>query len=153
MIVSLDLHEIEMAVQVGLRRRLETLRQGLKDAHGFGGEHPWELDIQGAAAELALAKFLGRYWDGSVNTMKRGDVGQLQVRSTDRANGSLIIRSNDSDDDYFVLVTGSIPQFNVRGWIKGSDAKVAEYEKAPNGRPPAWFVPQHVLIPLAASDE
>ena len=32
--VHLDLHEIEMAVQVGARRRLEALRLDMKDRHG-----------------------------------------------------------------------------------------------------------------------
>lgn len=152
MLVTLELHEIEMAVQVGLRRRLEALRAGMRDRHGFGGDNPWEGDIQGAAAELAVAKHLGRYWDGSVNTFKRGDVGEVQVRSTPRKDGSLIVRRSDSDTDHFILVTGAIPEFNVIGWISGAAAKSDEFKKSPNGRPPAWFVPQRALhkFPTAA---
>lgn len=148
MLVTLDLFEIEMAAHVGLRRRLEALRVGLRDRHGYQGEDPWEGDIQGAAAELAVAKKLGRYWDGSVNTFKRGDVGAAQVRSTPRRDGSLIVRSNDSEDDFYILVTGAIPEFNVVGYIRGADAKADRFRRAPAGRPAAWFVPQSALHAL-----
>ncbi len=139
--VKLFPHEIEMAALVGLRRRMESLN--FKDTSQ--GKHLWEQDIQGAAAELAVAKHLNRYWDGSVNTYKRGDVGFLQVRSTPLLDGSLIVREGDADNDVFVLVVGSIPTFRVVGSISARDAKDTSFRRAPNGRPAAYFVPQSAL--------
>lgn len=147
--VVLERHEIEMAAVVGVRRRTASLDRCV-DRHGYQGTNAWEQDIQGAAAELAVAKATRRYWDGSFDTFKRGDVGQIQVRSTKRPDGSLIVRPSDSDLDIFFLVVGEIPEFTVVGWIKAQDAKQERYEKAPGGRPPAYFVPQADLTPVVA---
>lgn len=145
--VVLERHEIEMVAAVGVRRRCASLDR-LADRHGYNGENAWEQDIQAAAAELAVAKVINRYWDGSFDTYKRGDVGSLQVRSTKRPDGSLIVRPDDPDDAVYFLVVGEIPEFTVIGWIKGQDAKQERYERAPGGRPPAFFVPQDDLVSL-----
>ncbi len=145
--VKLLPHEIEMAAQVGIRRRLESLN--FTDRYGYLGKDAWEQDIQAAAGELAVAKCLGLYWDGSVNTLKRGDVGRLQVRSTSLPNGSLIVREGDTGDDLFVLVIGSIPFFRVVGSMYARDAKSDTFRRAPNGRPAAYFVPQSALTPCS----
>jgi hypothetical protein len=146
-LVTLDLHEIEMAAQVGLRRRMESLRDGRKDQHGFDGACPFEVDIQAAAAECAFAKLRNRYWDGSFNTMKRGDVGDVQVRWS-RDKPCLIIRPSDDLDSFFVFVTGEIPTFDVHGWAKAKTVAVDDHWRMPNGRPGAWFVPKDMLAPF-----
>lgn len=145
--VVLERHEIEMVAAVGVRRRCASLDR-LADRHGYSGENAWEQDIQGAAAELAVAKATNRYWDGSFNTYKRGDVGSVQVRSTKRPDGCLIVRPSDPADAVYFLVVGEIPEFTVVGWIMGENAKLERFEKAPGGRPPAFFVPQRYLTPI-----
>lgn len=144
--LTLDPHELQIAAFIGCRRRIETLKGSLKDAHGFDGGGAWDIDVMGAAAEMALAKMLNIYWCGDVNTFKLPDVGSLQVRSTSLNNGSLIVRQNDSDNDTFVLMLFQRPStFCFGGWMKGVDAAQRKYRRAPNGRPPAFFVPQEDL--------
>lgn len=136
-----------MAKTIGGLRRIESIKQGLKDAHGYDGSSVWDTDIEGAAAELAYCKFRGQYWGGHVNNYKEADVGRLvQVRFTKYQNGNLIVRKNDSDDHYYVLVTGCIPRFTVVGWIKGDDAKNEQWLSTKgNNREAAYFVPQSAL--------
>lgn len=144
--VILTQAEIEIAAAVGRLRRVESIRQGLIPAHGFDGHGYWDIDIEGAGAELAYAKSRGRYWGGCVNTFKGADVGtNVQIRSTKRKDGCLIVRDDDPEDHYFVLVTGEIPKFRVVGWMLGEDAKQERWAKEPNGRERAYFVPQGEL--------
>jgi hypothetical protein len=105
-----------------------------------------DADIEGAAAEMAFAKWRRCYFSPSVNTFKsEPDVGWFEVRHTTLGHGSLILRESDADGSPFVLVTGASPVFQVRGWLWGREAKRAEFLRAPNGRTPAWFVPQKNL--------
>jgi len=129
-----------------MRRQIEALRQHRPDRHGFDGEDGWTIHIEGAAGEMAVAKLRNRYWNGSVNTFKTGgDVGAVQVRTRSKAHYDLIVRDDDRNDDAFFLVIGSIPVFDVVGWIKGRDAKRPEWLQTYGERPPAYFVPQSAL--------
>ncbi len=146
--VTLTPAELRMAALVGLERQLEALSQSLPDRHGYEGEG-WNIHIEGAAGELALAKWLGRYWDGSVNTFQSGgDVGEIQVRTRSKEDYDLLVRPGDKEDAVFVLVIGKAPRFRVVGWIRGADAKRPEWLRAYGGRAEAYFVPQHALKPV-----
>jgi hypothetical protein len=153
-IVTLVPHELDLAAFVGVRRRQESLKRAwpnlrTPDDTGFDRvDDLYENDIQAAAAEMALAKGLNLYWDGGVDTFKRGDVGKLQCRQASREDDSLIIRQRDQDDDIQVLVIGRIPTFDLRGAMRTKYGKRDEFLRAPNGRPAAWFVPQSALGPV-----
>lgn len=142
--VKLTNFEIFMAGTVGLRRRInsigsvETNKVKNKD---FG----WHIDIESSCAELAAAKALDLYWNGSVNTFKLPDLSKLQIRYTNRKNGRLIIREGDKDSEVFLLVTGETPNYTIVGFIKGCDAKKDEWKDDPNNAMEAWFVPQSAL--------
>lgn len=144
--IKLTLPEMEIAKTIGCLRRFESMRQNLKRKHGYEEAAVWDVDIEGAAAELAYSKFRGMYWGGCVNNYKQADVGKnVQVRSTKLKSGSLIIRENDEDDHFYVLVVGKIPNFEIKGWILGKDGKQDKWKKAPNGRVASYFVPQEAL--------
>lgn len=141
--VSLTDYELRLAAHAGVERQLEALRLGRQDNHGFAGAG-WDLHIEGACAEVAVAKATGRYWDAVVRRPEdlAGDVGRgLQVRSTRRSNGCLIIHPTDPDEAAFVLVVAAPPAFNIIGWIRGREAKRDEWWREDTGRP-AFFVPQ-----------
>ena len=142
--VTLTMHEINMAANVGLMRQLCALKAGKHDAHGFDGDG-WSEHIEGACGELAVAKILGRYWDGSVNTFKADDLPGLQIRTRSRHDYDLIVRPGDDDQAVWVLVTGRCPEYRVRGWINGAEAKRAEWLRNYGGRPAAYFVPAEQL--------
>jgi hypothetical protein len=143
--VTLARHEIELAAGVGLRRQIEALLAGRPDRHGFEGSG-WDVHVEGACGELAVARFLGRYWDGSNGTYRsRPDVGRVEVRTRSSHSYDLIVREDDSPDTAYVLVTGSCPRYWVRGWIRARDARRDEWLQTHGGRPPAWFVPASAL--------
>lgn len=149
--IALDWYEVHLAAVVGTRRQIEALRNGNPDKHGYEGSG-WELHIEGAAAELALAKVLGRYWNGAINTFKDGgDVGPtLQVRLRTKHYYDLLIRPDDPDEKAFVLVTGTCPEFRVHGWMWGADAKRQEWLQTHGNRPAAYFVPKDALRAISS---
>jgi hypothetical protein len=93
-----------------------------------------------------VAKSLGAYWHGFASDpfALPGDVGRVQVRSTTREDGCLIVQRADPDDAWFVLVVGRVPTFRLAGWLPGAEAKRPEWWRA-NAPHPAFFVPQHAL--------
>ena len=148
MMVVLAQHEVLMAATVGIMRQISAINRSLRDRNGHEGAG-WNLHVEGACGELAVAKALGVHWSGSVNTFKLGgDVGSFQVRTRSQSDYELIVRDDDRDEDTFILVTGQCPNYEVVGKIAGRDAKKDEWRKAYGGRPAAWFVPHDALQPL-----
>ena len=146
--IILTPYEIVLAAGVGVRRRTASIRLKNKDHDHFSGSGVghWDVDIEGALAELAFAKHMDLYWDGSVNTGKAADVGGYQVRHTLHEDGCLIVRQRDSIDDRYALVTGNhIDGYLVRGWRFGYEATTDDYLRNPGNKEPAWFVPQSDL--------
>jgi hypothetical protein len=154
--VTLSPSEYLVASTVGAMRRVASLRSGHAERHGLKSG-AWDANIEGACGEMAAAKALGRYWDGAINSFKREDIPEmkelglcgLQVRTMGRHNYDLLVRPGDSDTDKFILVTGACPEFVVRGWILGGDAKQEQWLAAHGGRSPAYFVPQSALRPIS----
>lgn len=152
-------HEIFDAAQVGIRRRVASRKEGRPDTNRLRSSsereyQQWGIDVEGACAERAAAKMLGRYWEGGIGSRHSnpddGDVGRLQVRTTCYANGKLIIRPDDDDNAVFLLMVGTARNgFRPAGWLQGKDAKHDEFIQNPNGAGKAWFVPQDKLHPVA----
>lgn len=137
-----------MASEVGRMRKLASLKNGNKHTHGFDGIG-WSEDIEGACGELAVAKFLGIYWNGSVNTFKAPDLPNgIQVRTRSKHDYDLIVRTGDPDNERFILVTGRCPEFRIQGWLYGRDAKQDQFRQTFGGRPEAFFVPVDHLNPM-----
>lgn len=150
--LTLTSPEMMMASMVGCLRHISAVQAGLQDRHGAaaGG---WQLHIEGALGEMAVAKCLGRFWSGPINNFKDADIGRhIQVRTRSRHDYDLIVRRDDSDDDLFVLVTGIAPDYCVKGWIRGRDAKQDKWLSAHGGREPAFFVPQSALTAMERID-
>ena len=144
--VHLEWFEISRAALVGVSRNVEALRKGCHNRNTVADD--WGIHILGALGECAFAKATNRYWSGSVNTFKSGgDVGSIQVRTRARHEYELIVRSQDKDEDIFVLVTGGPSSFDVRGWVRGSEAKDASYVANHGGHGEAYFVPSRSLRP------
>lgn len=136
-----------MASDVGRMRHLASLKAGRKDAYGYDGLG-WSEHIEGACGEMALAKCLGIYWDGSVNSFKSEDLPGIQIKTRSREDYELIVRPADSRESAYVLVTGKCPSYEIKGWIRGDDAMKDEWLQSHGGRPPAYFVPHLALRPL-----
>lgn len=151
--IELTWFEVAMASHVGWMRQLTSLRAGRQDRHGFDGLG-WAEHIEGACGELAVAKLLGVFWNGSVDTFDAADLPRgLQVRTRSLDTYELLVRPNDHDGARFVLVTGKAPLFWVRGWILARDAKRDEWMQNHGGRPSAYFVPHVALRRIDELDE
>lgn len=128
---------------------LRAIRKARSEPYGHPSERgDWDVVIEGAAAEMAVAKALRLYWGDSPALDYNGDVGRYQVRSTDHADGHLILYERDADDATFVLVTGRAPAFTVRGFILARDGKRDEYLANGRLRSEGWMVPQSALRPI-----
>ncbi len=139
-----------LAASVGVRRHICSMLEGRVDSHGFNGKDKWMIHIEGAAGELAFAKAVDRYYLPTVNTFKHGGdgVSTIQVRTRSKHHYELMVRRNDDPEKVFVLVTGEMPIFVVRGWLFGKEAMLPEYLKDHGGRPHAYFAPQDKLRPI-----
>jgi len=143
--IQLSQLEIMWASQIGTIRHTEAIKKGLSDKHGFDGDGLM-IHINGACGEMAVAKALGIYWAGSINTFKKErDVGKWEVRTRSKDYYDLLIRPDDDENNIYILVTGEIPTFKVQGFILGKSAKRQEWMKDYGGRPPAYFIPKEYL--------
>lgn len=147
--IELTLAEALHAVTVGTLRHYASVEAGHKHIAGFNSEknNSFLINIEGVPAEIAAAKALNMYFPASVNTFSAPDIGdKYQVRYSMNHNYKLLIRPKDNPDEVFIFVTGVAPVLWVRGWIWGHEAKAnMKYQDAPNGRPPAWFIPASEL--------
>lgn len=152
----IDAEDRRHAKIIAHRRQSEAVAMGLEDAHGRGSENGLASHTLGAYGEVGTAKVLGRPWDATVNTFKRGgDVGDYQVRTRSNHDWDLLVRADDRDDDVFILATAvdermSDSRIRVHGWLYGREAKRDEWVRTYGGRPPAWFAPQSALRDLSS---
>lgn len=145
--IQLTSYEVGAAVRVGGLRQYEASKKGYKHKYGYKGLG-WDINIEGALGEMAAAKALNVYWDGSVNTWKANDLEGIQVRTRSKHEYELIIRKDDDFNTLWVLVTGNNGSYIVRGWIHGKDAKKKEWLQAHGDRDLSYFVPHEALKPI-----
>jgi len=141
--IVLSNHELSVAGQVGFRRNLEATLNGrqARFKERVPGEL-WGFHIHSAMAELAVAKYLGRYWSFHENHFESGDVGKLEIRFSNRADCKVRKR----DDGVVVSVSGGVTKFILNGWIEASEAKRDAWVHSPRPEaPPAYFVPHPYL--------
>jgi hypothetical protein len=147
--VTLDPWEFKACVDVANIRMAVSNDSNLNHASTYQRDHLTRIqqEILGACGEMAVCKHLGLFWTPSVNTFHHEpDIPpDIEVRSTDRLDGSLIVRDNDPPDRRYFLVTGKPPSLLVVGFISGHEARKDEWVRDPHGHRPAWFVPQHAL--------
>lgn len=143
--VALTLPELLLGASAGAMRQVENIKLGRKAAFGAGHDNDWQLNIEGVLGEMALAKYLNRYWSGK-GTFRAPDVDQVDVRTTAHPKGHLLIHKEDPDDRRFYLLRGACGSYEVCGWILGRDAKQDRFwgDKFKTGRP-AYWVPQTEL--------
>lgn len=144
--VKLTIKEYVFAAFAGFSRHTENLEAGRIDSRNREGDG-YDAHVHGAVCEFVVAKALGIFWPGP-GVLWSADVGGgIQVRSTKREWGSLIVHKEDADKAPFVLVTGCLLNYDVRGWLYGHECKQQGWWSAGDGRP-AFFVPQTALKPI-----
>lgn len=150
--VIVELTKIEMfsAAQAGCLRRINALCKDLPEPYGTPETGLFDNDVESCGAEMAVAKAFGMYWNTYPGEFRElpGDVANLEVRSTKHVNGCLIVHNRDKDDRPFVLVRGTMPRYEVAGWIMGVQAKKSKWIRKIRKRS-AYFVPADELHSLA----
>jgi hypothetical protein len=137
--------EIRLCAWVGRQRFLNARK--LNRDPGLGPPHTTdENDIRGACSEFAASVLLNKCWRPRIGEICHPDVGGVvEVRSTVRENGRLIVKPSDKDDAPFVLIVANMEarRFRFGGWAFGRAAKnwpiLSEFGD------PAHFVPQSAL--------
>jgi len=143
--IKLTPSEIYWAACVGVMRQTQNIQNKKRQMYGVdAATKDWQVHIEGALGEMALAKHLGIYWSGK-GEMKEPDVGVVDVRTTPLNDGRLILHPNDDDERKFWLLTGYNGVYDVRGWIYGVDGKQKKFWSDPAGNRPAYFVKQKYL--------
>lgn len=99
------------------------------------------------AAELAVAKYFRLPIDlDNLNYKNTADVGKnIEVKWTKWLDGSLILTELDRKEDIAILVTGSMPQLKVCGWIPVVMAQRNKQQRSDG----SWWISQHDLHPMA----
>lgn len=145
--VTLEWFEVLMAAHAGCLRNVQSLQKGRQNANGLSADLNWQVNIEGAIGELALAKYLNIFYSGK-GIFRGDDVPGLQVRTAAGDSHRLILHPGDLDADIFVLVVGQPPTYRVAGWCLGAEGKRPEFWSEPVKGRPAFFVPQEALCPI-----
>jgi hypothetical protein len=159
--VRLTPWEREWAGHVGLKRHEANLSK--QDAAYYDPARMQDnltASIASAVAELAVAKRLNKYWDGSFWTAEehgqysdRADVGEnTEVRRVRRHGNPLPVRARDVERDRIMVLAYPVPDefvtVDVIGWGYARDlweqGRPADYDQAGTTR----LVVQECLSPL-----
>lgn len=146
--INLTQPELRYAAMVGMERMISALAKERNSGHGYDEQNGWQVHVEGACGECAVAKYFNVFWSGSAGELDKnfGDVGKFQVRTTPYPAGKLIVHPSDADEHTFLLVTGGYGQYVLRGWTKGRLGKNPQFWGDPTGKErPAYWVPQSVL--------
>jgi hypothetical protein len=160
MIVTLDPWELSIGSRAGCARMSASIFNGDPDQNGFFGDG-WGAHIDGACAEMAVAKHLGLYWTGAPNVYRKApDVGPYQVRgrplvthNPKPTDNRMIIRPRDKplEEPYqiWIAVATECPHYHLMGWIYGKYAVQDQWLEGYGPKPKAWFIPYEELNRMA----
>lgn len=140
--VTLDWSELTIAANVGVLRQVSS---SAVRANCRATMNPWNIHIEGAAAECAVAKALKLHWNlGGKATQYTGDVGGMEVKCTAHSNGGLLVPRHNDSSRIYILVTGTAPRYEIRGFLDGEDVMRPCYWNE-TLKIPAYLVPQSDL--------
>jgi hypothetical protein len=153
--IRLRWSEVMLAAHVGTMRRVFALQHDKAAAYGARDEGAWDNDINGAAAEMACAKWVNTYWNGTIGITSGHDVGGLIGVRSCTPGRRLILHPRDQNEAPFVLAWVRVPPLvELCGWMLASEGKQQEFWCDPSGTGrPAYFVPAGKLHSMATLRE
>jgi hypothetical protein len=138
--VRLEGYEVEVAVLVGSSRNKSALKKESRDVYSCDPVMSWGQHVEAAGAEMAVAKYLGLYWDGSVDTYRSGS-GDLPYTNIDvkhSKDGKWKVKERDEGE--LILVKGTMPDYIIDAYCFTEEIK--ETTSPMNiGESKLWFVP------------
>ena len=146
--IELTQYEAMMAGGVGFRRQFLAMIR--KDRPRFGEQYPgqlWYNHIAGACAEMAVAKAMGLYWGGGVDTFNSEDLEGtgFEVRFSPSGRPKVMPR----DTRIVIAVVGlspSITTFSILGWLHAEQAKREQWKS--DSLPLCYFPPVNAWQPI-----
>ena len=158
--IKLNLGERLLCKGIASARYKTARKAGVKNSR-VGNQSDVETDLEGVAAELAFAKFYGKYPSGVFDLGARsskngedkdGDISinglVIDVKATKYARGRLIAAEwKDHDSiDYYALVVGEFPEYEVKGLMSSKDLIVKDRLKTlPRGTNKVYQAEQYEL--------
>lgn len=157
--IILNATEQRLAQYVGRCRAQVNRAGGVRDqqcSHRMTGE---EVDVEGAGAEIALAKLLNVYPDLSLEPRKGGadllwGVLRVDAKTTRYPQGQLLatMYKTRGGVDVYALLVGPFPTYELKGFC--SEAQLFDVERITDlGRGPTRAVPQADLVTLPVRDQ
>jgi hypothetical protein len=131
--VELTFNEWLVASTRGCERQIDGAMRRRHPGHGSPDKRTsdgWFWNINGAAGEACVAKWLGVPWDGCFGDLDASDVAFLEVRTTTGHDYPLRLHDDDKDGRVYVLVASSLESV-PRGAFKDSSSDHAG--SAPSG--------------------
>lgn len=150
--VTLTEEEINLAYEIANKRNQSQRKANRKDGKVL--DDSLGIDKQGALAEMAVAKALGRAWDGKFFEISDwlkwrevgNDVSGLEIRSTKHKNGRLIVHPKDKQFAKFVLVIAhDESKYELKGWAYGLECQRPEYFADVGYGRPCYYAPREIL--------
>jgi len=142
-VVRLEGYEAEVAVLVGSSRNKSALKKESRDVYPSNPVMSWGQHVEAAGAEMAVAKYLGLYWDGSVDTYRSGS-GDLPYTNIDvkhSQDGKWKVK--DRDDGELILVKGVMPTYTIEAYCFTKEVKKASAPCEMSGSK-LWFINDRV---------
>lgn len=154
--VRLTPFEQAVAKELGKARQRANDDAGLRDRKATE-RNSEEMHIDAAGAEIAVCRLLNVYPDLDVQTGNgeravhdaRWITGTLDIKYTYHGNGGIAAPSwkKNKACNFYILVTGKMPDFTVVGWTWGDLIFEDEYFK-PEWSVPGYLFPQDKLNPF-----
>lgn len=121
------------AAEVGFQRARIAVEAGRTPRHRGGSI--WGGHIEGACAELLVARWTVRPWTGeeiwtTPPPERLPDVGEkIEVRWTAPGPPPTLYldAERDKPDRFYVLVTGYAPEYDILGYIQGAEGMRSEW--------------------------
>ena len=129
----------------------ERAKKGNYKDHVLAPELP--VDLMGLMSEYCAAQILNIPFDfDGIYQVSRSDlINGLEIRSTQHANGNLIVYENDKRANY-LLTTINFTELSVTlvGWLHLDDCKNKKYWcTVPKVRRDSYWIPQTDLKPIS----
>lgn len=152
--VVLTKAEVRMLEWVGKQRYASAVSRDRDPGDGPSrDDHSATNHIRGAKCEFAGSLILNLSWRPTIGEVRERDIGGLvDTRSTDLADGRLIIKPKDKDFVPFMLMLIEGDEFVALGWMFAGEAK-QRFPLLTKFGDPAHFADQSALLPIEMLSE
>ena len=79
--IKLTPSQILQGANAGCLRQVQNLQKSRTPRYGADNKNDWQLHVEGCLGEIAVASFLGIFWDANLGLLHRSDVGELEEKS------------------------------------------------------------------------